>query len=89
MDSVAEAKHKLGADLHKALEHQSLDVYYQPIVRIDDRSLHGFEALVRWPHPSVGLISPDVFVPLTCPLLCRGAYSATVRWSFTTPGSRR
>jgi EAL domain-containing protein (putative c-di-GMP-specific phosphodiesterase class I) len=64
MDSVAEAKHKLGADLHKALEHQSLDVYYQPIVRIDDHSLHGFEALVRWPHPSVGLISPNVFVPL-------------------------
>lgn len=41
-----------------------LAVYYQPIVRLDDRFLVGFEALVRWLHPKEGLLLPMTFLPL-------------------------
>ena len=54
---------ELETDLRVALEQNVLEVYFQPIVRLSDETLTGFEALVRWPHPR-GLLSPDAFVPL-------------------------
>src|SRR5699024_9819767 len=39
-------------------------VYYQPKVRLEDRLVCGAEALIRWQHPSRGLLSPAVFVPV-------------------------
>ena len=54
----------LELDLRRALEHGHLEAYYQPIVRVKDERLMGFEALVRWRHPEQGLISPVEFIPL-------------------------
>lgn len=54
----------LELDLRRALEKQQFEAYYQPIVRLKDKRLVGFEALVRWNHPERGLISPAEFIPL-------------------------
>ena len=54
---------ELETDLRAALQQNMLEVYFQPIVRLSDETLSGFEALVRWPHPR-GPLSPDAFVPL-------------------------
>lgn len=52
----------LEADLRHALECGQLDVFYQPIMRLKDESVAGFEALLRWNHPAKGLIEPSEFV---------------------------
>ncbi|HET6284555.1 MAG TPA: EAL domain-containing protein [Polyangia bacterium] len=54
----------LEQDLALCLERQQLVVYYQPIVELVSGRLRGFEALVRWVHPTLGLIGPDGFIPL-------------------------
>lgn len=51
-------------DLSKAIDTNQLVLYYQPIILMEDRSLAGFEALVRWRHPTLGLVSPVEFIPL-------------------------
>jgi len=53
----------LEADLRQALRDNQLDVYYQPIMRLGDGTIAGFEALVRWLHPEKGPIEPSEFVP--------------------------
>jgi diguanylate cyclase (GGDEF)-like protein/PAS domain S-box-containing protein len=53
---------QLESDLRLALERRQLELSYQPIVRIADRSLCGFEALVRWHHPRRGLVLPAQFI---------------------------
>jgi diguanylate cyclase (GGDEF)-like protein len=52
----------LEAALRRALEENQIEVFYQPIVRLSDRSVAGFEALLRWRHPSKGLVSPGDFI---------------------------
>jgi diguanylate cyclase (GGDEF)-like protein len=54
----------LEADLRVALERQQLFLEYQPVVCLESGRISGFEALVRWRHPSRGVITPDVFVPI-------------------------
>jgi diguanylate cyclase len=51
-------------DLAKAIDTNQLVLLYQPIMLMEDRSLAGFEALVRWRHPTLGMISPVEFIPL-------------------------
>jgi diguanylate cyclase (GGDEF)-like protein/PAS domain S-box-containing protein len=52
------------AALHHALERGEFDVYYQPLVALETGLVTGFEALVRWCHPSDGLVVPGDFIPL-------------------------
>ncbi len=49
-------------DLHRALKENEFYVVYQPIVTMEDNKLAGFEALIRWNHPTRGLIPPDKFI---------------------------
>ena len=55
---------QLESDLRWALAHGGLAVHYQPIVALSDHRTVSFEALVRWPHPTHGLLSPSEFIPL-------------------------
>jgi EAL domain-containing protein (putative c-di-GMP-specific phosphodiesterase class I) len=48
--------------LRHALAADQIDVFYQPIIRLSDRSVAGFEALLRWQHPVKGLVSPGDFI---------------------------
>ncbi|MBN1172083.1 MAG: EAL domain-containing protein [Micromonosporaceae bacterium] len=54
----------LRSDLEYALERRQLSVCYQPIIDLPTDRIVGFEALVRWNHPTRGLISPELFIPL-------------------------
>jgi len=54
----------LTSDLRAAIEAEQFNVEYQPIVRLDDGRLQGFEALVRWRNPSSGDVLPGEFIPL-------------------------
>ena len=54
----------LAHDLSAAIGSSQLELFYQPIVSLADHSLQGFEGLVRWRHPTMGLVSPDEFIPL-------------------------
>ncbi|MFC5775695.1 bifunctional diguanylate cyclase/phosphodiesterase [Ectobacillus antri] len=51
-------------DLYEAINHDSLTVLYQPIMNITTNTVTAAEALVRWKHPKLGLISPNLFIPL-------------------------
>lgn len=53
----------LETDLQGALERDEFINYYQPIVRLATREIVGFETLVRWQHPTRGLVPPDAFIP--------------------------
>jgi len=55
---------ELETDLHVAIENNQLQVYYQPLVDLKTGQVSGMEALLRWPHPTRGFISPINFIPL-------------------------
>jgi diguanylate cyclase (GGDEF)-like protein len=51
-------------DLRRAIERQEFQIYYQPIVELQTGKVIGFEALLRWQHPSQGLVLPATFIPV-------------------------
>ncbi len=51
-------------DLRKAIEEEQLFLQYQPIVCLETGAIEGFEALVRWRHPTRGLVMPNDFIPV-------------------------
>jgi diguanylate cyclase (GGDEF)-like protein/PAS domain S-box-containing protein len=55
---------ELQAELQRALEEGQLEVHYQPVVRLDQGADYGAEALLRWMHPTRGVIPPLNFIPL-------------------------
>lgn len=62
MHAEAMARLVLSEDLRKALENEEFEVYYQPIVTLSTGHISGFEALVRWNHPTRGLVTPLNFI---------------------------
>lgn len=64
MTKIAFERVMMEASIRSALINKEFVVYYQPQIDARDNSLVGMEALVRWDHPTVGLISPDKFIPL-------------------------
>ncbi len=58
------ALQRLETDLRYAIVCNELELFYQPIVDLSDGKIAGFEALVRWNHPTRGLVSPSDFIPV-------------------------
>jgi len=55
---------RLEADLQRAISAAELQLYYQPIVSLRDQRVVGFEALIRWQHPTQGWLAPNLFIPI-------------------------
>jgi diguanylate cyclase (GGDEF)-like protein len=72
---------ELERDLLDSLDKGLLHQVYQPIFRLSDRSIVGFEALARWMHPTRGVVSPEDFVKIAEE---SGAISQLGRWSIET-----
>ena len=64
LNEQALARLELEHDLRRALDRGELDVYYQPKVDLDSGRVAALEALLRWRHPTRGLVSPGDFIPL-------------------------
>ena len=64
MHSGALARLELKVDLERAIDHHELVLHYQPIVCLRTMRIVGVEALVRWQHPTRGLVGPDEFISL-------------------------
>jgi len=62
MQEQAEQRQRVGSELHEAVINNELELWYQPQVALDDHRLLGAEALLRWRHPSRGLLAPDAFI---------------------------
>ena len=62
-DHIAE-RMELETALRKALDHGEMRVYYQPLIDMATGRTKGAEALVRWMHPTRGMVSPDEFIPI-------------------------
>ncbi|MBD0268845.1 MAG: diguanylate cyclase, partial [Cyanobacteria bacterium Co-bin8] len=51
-------------ELHKALERNEMQVYYQPLIDLESGQITAVEALLRWQHPTLGMVSPATFIPI-------------------------
>ena len=64
MDIKAQTRRVLELDLRNAITAEEFEVFYQPIVNLAENRITGFEALLRWNHPSRGRVPPNDFIPL-------------------------
>ena len=64
MNARMQARRELEFDLRQALADDQFELHYQPLVALATDRIVGFEALVRWAHPTRGLIAPAAFIPL-------------------------
>ncbi len=64
MDQQMQARHTLERDLRAALHNGEFELYYQPQLNLQRDEISAFEALLRWNHPTRGLVSPTDFIPL-------------------------
>ena len=85
MNDDVNSRREIELQLRDALTNGGLDVHYQPIVDLRNYAITGFEALMRWPHPSKGMISPAKFIPVAeeC-----GLIDALGRWILVEACSR-
>lgn len=84
------------SELHRAITNREFHLIYQPIIDTSDNSVHAFEALLRWHHPTRGLISPAVFIPIAEQIsvmdvlgdwVMRKACTDAVTWSANANGT--
>ena len=94
MHARVRRRHELGEALERAVERDELTVHFQPIVALADARTVAFEALVRWQHPTRGLVLPGGFIPLAEELrlmlpigrtVLREACSRVESWRATYP----
>ena len=64
LHAAADERRRIEQGLREALEHGHFCLVYQPIVEAGSGALTAFEALLRWTHPELGPVSPDVFIPV-------------------------
>jgi diguanylate cyclase (GGDEF)-like protein/PAS domain S-box-containing protein len=64
MDSRMKARRDLEMNLRNALANNEFELYYQPLVNLQNNEITAFEALLRWHHPTRGIISPADFIPI-------------------------
>ena len=64
MDEQMQTRRSMEQDMRKALPAGQFELYYQPVVNLQTSAISGLEALIRWNHPQLGLISPANFIPL-------------------------
>jgi diguanylate cyclase (GGDEF)-like protein len=64
MNDHLQVRRSLEVDLRKAIDEEELELHYQPIVSLATQTITGFEALLRWQHPTRGTIPPSEFVSL-------------------------
>ena len=64
IDIEIRARLALEKSLRRAIEADLIKPYYQPLVRLRDDRVHGFEILARWNDPELGAIAPDIFIPI-------------------------
>jgi len=64
MDARLQERRRLELDLRRALISEEFELYFQPLVDTQSEAITGFEALLRWNHPTRGLVAPGEFVPL-------------------------
>jgi diguanylate cyclase (GGDEF)-like protein len=57
-------KRQLELDLRDAIDNEQLALHYQPVLNIADKTINGFEALMRWDHPIRGMVPPSEFIPI-------------------------
>jgi diguanylate cyclase (GGDEF)-like protein len=64
MDARMKVRRELEMNLRNALVNNELELYYQPLVNLKNNEISAFEALLRWHHPTRGMISPNDFIPI-------------------------
>lgn len=63
MEAPAIKRSSIENELRNALDHNELELYYQPTIDLESGAISGAEALMRWRHPERGLVPPDQFIP--------------------------
>lgn len=64
MDESAQNRRRLELDLRAAITANEFELYYQPLINIETNETVAYEALIRWNHPTRGIVMPDDFIPL-------------------------
>jgi diguanylate cyclase (GGDEF)-like protein len=64
MEGRLKARRQLEVDLGSAIQGRALELFYQPVVSLASRRVEGCEALLRWQHPVLGMVSPADFIPI-------------------------
>jgi diguanylate cyclase (GGDEF)-like protein len=64
MNEELNDRRQIETDLREAIEQHRLHLAYQPVIDLRRNAISGFEALARWDHPTLGVISPAVFIPI-------------------------
>ncbi len=64
MDAKMQERRQLELDLRRALSQNEFELYYQPLVNLQENRVSAFEALLRWHHPRRGLVPPTDFIPV-------------------------
>jgi diguanylate cyclase (GGDEF)-like protein/PAS domain S-box-containing protein len=64
MDTKMQERRALEIDFRKAVASGEFELFYQPLMNLEQNAISGFEALLRWNHPARGSVSPETFIPL-------------------------